>query len=288
MKKHFKLFVATFAGTAILLTAVSAFAFPYLANEYNGVFFRNSEALVDNDQSGTVSAGDVFWGVMSVQNIIAPTNIFGQTGPNIWQTGSVPQEITGYFATEVLYAGPVAGPTGPNIITFGPAGAKDPNGLLAGNEAVLVFEGNTVNYDDSSQANGLATATDGALAFSLGFADAANYWYTPNLPASAITGPGTAGPVGVSYAGLDFIQLPTFAFEDVDDPNEFLFGDVNFWFNSEIFDFGVFGTPDGRTDFHFGSNDPAVFYPVPEPSTFLLLGAGLLGFLVVGRKRKRD
>jgi len=281
MKKYC---VTSLIAAAVIFTSVSAFAFPYYANEYNGVFFRNSEVLVDNDQSGTVSTGDVFWGVMSVQNIVAPTNIFGQTGPNIWQTGSVPQEITGYFATEVV--GVVDQGGGLSTIVFSAAGANDPNGLLVGGEAVLIYEGNTVNYNDSTQALGLSTATDGSLAFSLGFADMSNYWYTPNLPGSAITAPGTAGPVGVSYAGLDFIQLPAFGFDDVNDPNESVVNtDVNFWFNSEIFDFGVFGTADGRTDFHFGSNDPAVFFPVPEPSTFVLLGAGILGFLVIGRKR---
>lgn len=289
MKKFYRNFAAAFIVTAILFTSVSAFAFPILANELNGVFFRNSESLIDRDRSGTVSVGDVFWGVMSVQNIVAPTDVFGQSGPDIWRTGDVPQEITGYFATEVTYAGVATNPLNvPYEIQFGPT-TNDPYSLLSNNEAILIFEDTVDNYDDTTQTLGHATATDGTLAFSLGFTDADTYWYTPNLTEEAITMPGTIGKVGESYAGLDFIQLPTFGFDDVNDPSELWYDTfVNFWFNSEIFDKGIFGTPNTADAFHFGSNDPAVFFPVPEPSTFLLLGAGILGILVVGRKRKRD
>lgn len=285
MKNFYR--TAAIVVTLMLMTSVSAFAFPYLAGDYNGIFFRNAEVFVDNDGSNDISVGDVFWGVMSVQNIVAPTDLFGQTGPNYWRTGDVPTEITGYFAQKVVNVVDtgIVTPDG-NLFNlyFGPAGADDPNKLVAGNEAILIYEDAVENYNDASQASGLSTATDGTFSFSLGFGNAGDYWYTPLV----LNDPFIVGDVGESYAGLSFIQNPLLV-SLVNDPNESEFdSDVEFWFNSEIFGLGTYGTVNQNSKFHFGSNDPAVYYPVPEPSTFMLLGAGLLGFLVVGRKKKRN
>ena len=288
-----KFSTAILVVTALLLTSVSAFAFPVVTSSYNGVFFENAEAFIDVDADGFISQGDIFWGIINVQNLKdAGGDPSGQTGPNFW-TGSpfnpdfLPKEITGYFATEIAVDPIFDAGTGTYTLVFQGAGANDPNNLLAGNEALLVFEDfDAANFDSSTQATGLSTATDGNLAFSLGFANMENYWYTPLVPID----PEISGDVGESYAGLDFIQLPSFDFNDVNDPNEsFVDTWVNFWFNSEIFSLNTYaGDKDAQLLFHFGSNDPGVFYPIPEPSTFVLLGAGLLGFLVIGRKRKRN
>ena len=294
MKNFYRNCAVVFIVAAMLLTSANAFAFPASAGEYNGVFFKNSELFYDNDGDGRISEGDWFQGVIQLNGIVAAGNDpSGQTGTSMWPVAGNPPaavepfEITGYFLQEV-YNEP-AGDFG-NII-FGPSRTIDPLGVLnlGAGEVLQIFESNTLNFDDSTQGTAFATAIDGTPTFSLGFTDGDNYWYTPNAPLDPFALDANAG-VGTTYAGLDFIDLPPWQFNDVNDPNEAVVDTlVNFWFNSEIFKLGnvdlLFG--DGLA-MHFGSNDPGVHFPVPEPSTFLLLGAGLLGFLVVGRKRKRN
>lgn len=271
-----------------LLMATSVYAFPDITNSFNGVFFNNSEVLIDKDNSENISVGDIFWGVLQVQQIKAPADMYGQTGPTIWSMGggiSPPAEITGYFATEVKAVYPPGSPAPPNnpisagsgtiaTIILGPV-TVDPNGTLdtASGEVIRIFEDSSVNFDDSTQGSALATATNGTLLWSLGFGPSSNgaspggYWYTlaPTVP------PGS-GSVGESFAGLNIITAPpNDAFALVNDPNENyssnagVFGglSVQLWFNSEIL--RLPSNPNltigPNEPMHFGSNDPAVYIP---------------------------
>jgi hypothetical protein len=263
----------------MVLQAPLAFAapLPQVIGAFNGVFFRNSEVLLDNDQDGQVSVGDVFWGVMNVNQIVAPTTNDGQTGPQIWP-GVAPLEITAYFATEVLdvFAPGTAAPPNHPIsaasatvatIILGPPEAGDPNNILAPGEVLRVFEDPAINYNDATQGSALATATNGSLLWSFGIDG--GYWYT--LAPTAVPG---SGDVGESFAGLHVIIDSGDLFGLVNDPNEDYSSDaqvagglnVNIWFNSEIFRLvtnpGL--TVDPAAPMHFGSNDPAVYFPQNE------------------------
>ena len=89
------------------------------------------------------------------------------------------------------------------------------------------------------------------------------YWYS--LAALGIPG---VGPIGESFAGLNtVIAPPDSLFGPVNDPNEVIQDlDVQFWFNSEIFRLtsnpGLTVDPDAPM--HFGSNDPAVYFPITQ------------------------
>jgi hypothetical protein len=274
----------------VMMFVAEASAMPIVSG-YEGLFFENAEVWLDKDGSQTISVGDTFWGVTNTQNIKGPTDASGQIGPNIWfQAAGTPKEITGYFATDVVATIPGGGGT-TDLIIFG-LPASDPNGKLAAGQLVQIYEDTVNNFNNSSQALGLATATDGTPLWSLGMGPSTDgdssggYWYS----LAPIILP-LVSNVGESYAGLNYILPGGSSFMAIDDPNEVFANQlVEFWLNSEIFRVsaagGGFVNPfaDGGV-FHFGSNDPAVFHPVPEPATMLLLGSGLLGLAGLGRKK---
>lgn len=267
----------------VLLFTVKAYAFPVVYDAYNGLFFNNAEVLLDKDVSGTVSVGDTFWGTVQLQNIKAPSDLTGQTGPTFWNS-SPTDEITGYFATDVLQVynpGAVGGASLTDYtIVLGPA-TTDPNGILASDEVMRIYADNVQNYNDASQALALSTATDGTLQSSFGMLG--GYWYTlaPVVP------PG-AGDVGQSYAGLNYVIKP-WNTTKINDPNE-TYGslDVDMFFNSELGSLGNFNGPNSGTLMHFWSDDPGVYLPsvIPEPTTMLLFGMGAAGLAAMKRKKR--
>jgi hypothetical protein len=168
---------------ALLPLVAYANPLPKVLGSYNGLFFNNAEVLIDKDGSGDISVGDIFWGVFQVQQIKAPSDIFGQTGPSIWFPGGgiySPVEITGYFATEVKAVYPPGNPAPPNhpistgsatvaTIILGPVSA-DPNNILdtSTGEVVRLFEDTILDFNDATQGSALATSTNGTLLWSFG------------------------------------------------------------------------------------------------------------------------
>lgn len=256
--------------TILLMFAPTiTYATPILGSGVNELFFNNVENWVDNDTSGDISTGDLFYGILHVQDITVG-------GITIWNEDNVAPGIdtlTGYFLTEVT-----------GFDTYGHiilgAASADPNGVLTGTELAAdvvmktwtdsstAFESNGTVVDDISK------ATDGNpwLTLTIG----GGYWWTD--------GPATPPPpgqfVGTSWIGLNiYANYTGAAFLPINDPNESLYDlDVDLYAKSLIFS--------QSGDWAFQSNDPAVVVP-PEPTSLLLLGMGMIGLAGVGIRRKK-
>lgn len=314
--------MTTLALGCLLIMGAVAQAIPYAPGSFNGVFFTNDEVWVDMDNDGlstanpganTVTIGDVFWGTLKMNQISAPTNNVGQGGAQIWGPGATPDEITGYFATQV-----VGITNGGNTVVFAPLSnaALDPNGILTAAEiadgvVIKIYEDNSGgfgNYNATTQGSAVSTATDGSLLWTLSMYDNATapsginptttansgYWFS-----NASTDPwGLIGGnvLGDSFAGVNVITNNSgiSKFGLVTDPNVSLPTGTNwnhFWFNSELIVNGAAlaaGFSHGADQpMHLFSNDPGVYFPIPEPTTLALFGLGIVGACGLVRRRRR-
>jgi hypothetical protein len=318
--------VTLLALGCLLLFGVTAQAIPFVPGNFNGLFFTNDEVWVDKDNDGlstanpganTVTVGDILWGTLKMNQISGPTNNIGQGGPQIWGPGATPDEITGYFVTVV--SGVI---NNGNTILLAPLpnAALDPNGIMtaadiANGVVIRIYEdspGGFGNYNATTQGQAVATATDGSLLWTLSMFDNAlapagiqpnnamdlGYWFS-----NANTDPwGLQGGnvLGDSFAGVNVVTNNSgiSKFGPVTDPNVTLASPPwsvpnynHFWLNSELIVNGAALATNfaigPNQPMHLFSNDPGVYFPIPEPGTVALFGLGLVGAFGVVRRRRR-
>lgn len=293
-------FLTAVAAAGLLFFSAPAQAAPLdLSGGQSDFYFTNVENWVDNDAVGTegygvVSVGDLFYGILNVQNV-------DQAGSTIWQQDNIAaggiDTLSGFFYTQITAMDlSHVGGTGQAHITFGAADTADPWGIISQAEinagvVTKYFKDDTsagslantaFTKSSGSVAQDIANATDGSLWASLTLGGGDTYWYS-HAPVN---------PTNVedarSWFGLDFLVNNTgYSFLDADDPGEDhlggeryveMYGDSHINSNEAGSQAGVY--------WGYTSEDPATVV-TPEPSTFILLGAGLLGAAVVRRKMKK-
>ncbi|MGA7800605.1 MAG: PEP-CTERM sorting domain-containing protein [Gammaproteobacteria bacterium] len=265
-------------------------------------------AIANNFQSG-----DVFAGVLNVQNIQGNN---GQT-----YLASPTNQFTGYFAQEITsvlqpdpYPGGVSAPQAHVVLSVP---TTDPFGRLGAGQMFQLYAqsgGGTTIYNESGTfASTIAAATDGTL------------WAT--LGAGSTVTPGTPVSDGYAYSHVDLTQtianldsISFAALNIVTTGGAFNLGNIkpiNAQVENEVGGVGpapntgqcdpslmtctdfvgevkitpnVFWTGQntgGNSPWVFTSNDPFKVY-VPEPATVALMGLGLFGMAGVRRRAKRS
>lgn len=237
------------AATPILATGA--------VNQLNFTLVQN---VLDTDHSGTVSAGDLIYGIFNVTRIASG-------GSTLWNANNVPgpgvDSLSGYYVAAVKSATALPAPWAA-AVSMG-AATSDPNGVfsaadLAAHTVVKLFTDTGTPFDSSgSVASGIASATDGKLWAALGLDG--GYWDVLLFNNGAISAGG----------GLNFTNNKTgISFSKQINPSCASCPPVDFLFTTIATDNGP-GQP-----WRFSGGNNASLSTVPEPPVSLLMMAGLL------------
>ncbi|ACN15125.1 hypothetical protein HRM2_20240 [Desulforapulum autotrophicum HRM2] len=301
-------FLLILAVCAIIAPAANAL--PYLEYGNNRLYYNNYETVYRADSQGNyyeldytnptdipvLTIGDIFVGILEVQNIKVGSE------PSHWSFDPGVDELTGIFAQQITNIetatfdyGPFTGIQG-NKITLGLAQTDTFTTLnndtfttgLNGQEAFKLYSDDSTAFNTNGTiAEDILTATDGNEWITLGMVESTDYAYTFITP----QGTGLDQFIGKSYLGLSVMDYYAtgMTFPLLTDPEVGI--PVQFYANSELEgndDYIGDGTDiDLVSPWVFESNDPAHLNAIPEPTTMLLFGVGLLGLSAIGRKKRK-
>lgn len=257
---------------------------------WDGTFeikFQNMEAFIDTDQSGTISAGDVNYGILRISSI---NTIDGDT---LWANGQGGEELTGVFG-------------GITVKTVTPASGG--------------FTVDSIGGQMNIYLNALGSFTSAG-----GFAQGLGGYGIAGCSIGSLCYDGISNVGGVNFLTLDWAAVGVSvldntitvsgSFTGLTSPNSgqaagylnVTGGDYAYNFDtngqlggSDLFSQNDFCTP-GQTGcvtlasaggapedggWPLRSNDPVRGSYIPEPGTLALLGIGLLGMGFSARRRK--
>ena len=233
----------------------------------NQLSFNIAENVQDTDHSGTLSSGDLVYGIINVTRIASG-------GSTLWNANNVPgpgvDSLSGYFVAAIASVTPLPSPWAA-AFTFAPA-TTDPNGVLSASDlaahtvAKLFSDTGTPYTSGGSVASGIASATDGLLWSALGL-NGGNW--SALLMSSGLISAGGGFNFTVNNTGMGFSPLVN--------PSCPSCLPTDFYFNTIAADNG----PGPAWRYTGGGN--ATLSTVPEPPVSLLLIAGVLAWVVSRR-----
>ena len=268
--KNMKKILTMIAGTVACLGfgIQGAVAMPVLASgATNQMNFNVSENIQDTDHSGTLSSGDLIYGILNVTRI-------SSGGNTLWNANNVPgpgvDSLSGYFVASIASVTSLPSPWAA-AITFAPA-ATDPNHVLnaadlaAHTVAKLFTDTGTPFTVSGNVANDIATATDGLLWSALGL-NGGN-WDALLMKNGLISAGGgfnfTANNTGMGFSPQANPACPSCT------PTDFYFSTI--------------ATDNGPNQgWRYTGGNNGTVKTVPEPPALLLMVAGLLGWVVSRR-----
>ena len=263
MKKQFKALICTIAcfGFGVQEVAATPILATGAANQLN---FNLVQNLQDTDHSGTVSPGDLIYGIFNVTRI-------SSGGGTLWNANNVPgpgvDSLSGYYVAAVdsiiALPAPWAAAVTMRAVTSDPNGVLSASDLAAHTVAKLFTDSGTPFDTSGSVASGIAKATDGTLWAALGLDS--GYWNVLVLKNGVISASG----------GLNFTSNQTGRnFSHQINPSCSSCPAVDFYFDTIATDNGL-GQP-----WRFSGGNNGYLSTVPEPSALLLMMAGLLGWVI--------
>ena len=271
-----KWFIVLTMVFAFCLVTASAYALPtLLINEPSKMKYTNFERFFDNNNNSIIDTGDRFEGIFTVPTI---SNVAETVAT--WQPTAGVDELTGIFKISVVGGSIPIGGGGHIDFGLGTGDLFEMYYDVTPNWAPFLT---LAEYSNPQASTAWGTASDGALymqilqgTFYEGINDTVANVASVNRNWGDLTFNGTGYPI-VAQQWPELLGGPPFAhtYLEVLHPARHV-SDI-FW-ESHLQAYGTVG-------WDFKSEDPLYVFATPEPSTFLLFGAGLIGIGIAVRRR---
>lgn len=258
MKKFTSLLAILMLGVFL---AAPAYALPQLLmDEITKMKFTNFENWIDQDGDGMISAGDDFFGILTMTTI---TDVNSTAGSTTW-TDAGPDEITGVFQISVAN---VSNPFSPDLAL--PLGSSETVQFeMNTGDFIRMFYDTTPDFDpDLPLLQSIATAADGDLWMAVEAGD-----YIDGYNETTPTTSNNFNWADLTVNNTGYTIVPLLWKESLGSINPYGSYVADLYFETKL----EFLLPGAVGDWRYKSEDPVYLFATPEPGTMGLLGLGLL------------